>query len=93
MHHIPPALIAQLLVSFISGDLYLGAAVSAGFYVGREVAQAEYRWIAQFGGGLRSAMPWHAGFTDPRSWTRKSVIDFTAPAVACFVVAILGELL
>jgi hypothetical protein len=37
------------------------------FFIGREIAQAEYRWIERYGKGLRESMPWY-GSIDPRVW-------------------------
>ena len=39
-----------------------GMLMVALFYLGREHAQAEYRWIAQLGNGKRANMPWWGGF-------------------------------
>lgn len=50
---------------------------AAGF-AGREEAQAEYRWIATFGKGLRANMPWWGGF-DWRVWNVKSLADWILP--------------
>jgi len=57
----------------------------AAFYVGREHAQAEYRWIAEFGHGKRSNMPWWGGF-DYRAWDAVSMLDWLAPALMCSAV-------
>lgn len=54
----------------------------AAWYMGREVAQAEYRYIAAHG-GKRANMPWYGGFL-PIAWTAKGVCDWLLPlAVAC----------
>lgn len=50
----------------------------AAFYIGREHAQAEYRWIDAYGNGHRDNMPWWGGF-DPRVWDRKSLLDWLLP--------------
>lgn len=36
-------------------------------FLGREHAQAEYRWIKTFGNGIRANLPWWGAF-DPRVW-------------------------
>lgn len=90
MIHAVVTAITQLLVGFITGDWLIGAALPLGFYVGREHAQAEYRWIERFGGGLRANMPWWGGF-DPKVWTLKSVLDWLLPlAAAAAVLVIVG---
>lgn len=37
------------------------------YLLGREIAQAEYRWIQHYGFGKRYNMPWWGPF-DPRVW-------------------------
>ena len=85
--HILAALIAQLAVGLLTGNWWAGAAAGACFYVGRELTQAEYRWIERFGGGKRANMPWWAAF-DPRVWTRKSLLDWLLPTIAVVAVAL-----
>ena len=43
-------------------DIPALAGLCACFYLGREHAQAEYRWIAAYGNGHRDNMPWWGGF-------------------------------
>ncbi|MBY0344934.1 MAG: hypothetical protein K2Q29_13875, partial [Sphingomonadales bacterium] len=50
----------QLLVGWLTGNWWAGGGLTSGYFIGREIAQAEYRWIEQFGTGLRADMPWHA---------------------------------
>jgi hypothetical protein len=82
------SVLVQVAVGLLSGDWVIGGVVLAAFYVGRELTQAEYRWIEQYGWGLRSNMPWWGAF-DRRVWGVKSVLDFVLPALAVAVVAIL----
>ncbi|WP_223276416.1 hypothetical protein [Sphingomonas daechungensis] len=56
--HILLAILIQLLVRFISGSWWAGAAAACAWFISREIAQAEYRWIEYFGSGLRANMPW-----------------------------------
>ena len=56
------------------------------FYLGREHAQAEYRYI-QAHGGSRHEVPWWCGFL-PSAWTTKGVTDWVGP----LLIAILYEL-
>lgn len=58
----------------------IGSLFIAGFYVGRELAQAEYRYIEAFCGRKRARMPWYAPFT-PAAWTVKGMLDWIFPAV------------
>ena len=61
------------------------------FYLGREHAQAEYRWIAQFGNGKRANMPWWGGF-DWHVWNLPSLLDWLVPVLACAVVYFVSTL-
>lgn len=63
--------------------LHIHAALAmAALWAGREIAQAEYRWIAAFGQGKRANMPWWGGF-DPRAWSRDAfLVDLLLPAAA-----------
>lgn len=80
------ALAAQLAIALATGDWWLGAAWGAALFVGREIAQAEYRWIERFGHGRRANLPLLGGF-DRRVWNAKSLLDWIAPAVAVVALA------
>lgn len=85
--HIMIALIVQTLVGLATGNWWAGAAWGAGFYLGREIAQAEYRWIEAFGYGRRANMPWW-GPLDPRVWRKFDAwADWVGPALAVVIVA------
>jgi hypothetical protein len=86
MTHILPALAIQLLLSPFSW--WAGALLAAGFYLGREHAQAEYRVIQTYYGGKRANMPWYGGF-ERRGWDRKSILDFVLPIVATMVAVVI----
>ncbi len=88
MNHILPALLAQLLLSPFSW--WAGALLAAGFYLGREHAQAEYRVIQKFYDGRRVKMPWYGGF-EPRGWDKKSMLDWILPLTAVLSVALFME--
>lgn len=63
----------------------------SGYFIGREIAQAEYRWIEQFGEGLRANMPWW-GAADLRIWERPDQIaDWLGPLVATCTIAFIAE--
>jgi len=85
MKHALIALLVQAIVAQFAG-WWTGAALAAGYFIGREFAQAEYRIIVTYCGGKRSAMPWWGGF-DPRAWNAKSLADWAAPAVAVCALA------
>lgn len=66
--------IAIVLLAFVVGiDDYVGFFM-IGFWIARETAQAEYRWIQQYGEGKRENMPWWAVF-DKRAWNTDSFVN------------------
>ena len=83
------ASVAAVLLAFIFGENPVVAAFAmSGFWLGREVAQAEYRYIENSETRRRADMPWNA-ILKKESWTAKSVlIDFLAPTVAAFILAL-----
>ena len=61
---------------------------AGGYYLGREMAQAEYRVIQTYYGGKRANMPWYGGF-ERRAWNVKSILDFVLPIVATMVAVVI----
>lgn len=87
IEHIILALVVQALVGRHTGNWWAGAALASAYFLGREVAQAEYRWIELYGHGLRANMPWWAPF-DLRVWRRLDQwIDWIGPVVATCALA------
>lgn len=80
------ALALQLICAWFTSNWWLGAAIGAAFYIGRELAQAEYRIIYTHYGRKRANAPWWCGF-DRRAWTAKGLMDWIAPAAAVFALA------
>ena len=81
------ALCIQVIIGVLSGDWWTGAAWGSAYFVGREVAQAEYRWIEQFGGGRRANLPWW-GRLDPRVWPKLDQwLDWIGPLIVTAAVA------
>lgn len=81
--------LACTLIGWLAGDINAGAAFGAALFIGREHAQAEYRWIDTRGYGRRSSLPWYGGF-DPVVWSLPSLLDWLVPAVVCGAVALLA---
>ena len=67
------------LVCGIIGFEWLAVA----FFIGREHAQAEYRYI-QTHGGKRYNCPWYCGFI-PSAWDIKSILDWVLPAIVAVI--------
>jgi hypothetical protein len=60
----------------------------AAFYLGREIAQAEQRYIDTHG-GHREKCPWYCGLL-PQSWTLKGLLDFLLPAAVSMTAAVIS---
>lgn len=88
VEHALAALVIQALIGLATRNWWAGAALACGYFIGREVAQAEYRWIEQFGQGLRANMPWWGTF-DGRVWPKADQwADFVGPVIATVPVAL-----
>lgn len=86
MIHTLIAVTLQLVLFGLTGNTWYGVSTSV-FYAGRELAQAEYRWIETYGGGKRANMPFTGQF-DPRVWSFKSLSDMAFPIAATAGLAI-----
>jgi len=85
--HAIAALIVQALIARLTRNWWAGAGVASAYFLGREIAQAEYRWIEQFGAHLRANMPWW-GPLDLRVWPKLDQwIDWIGPIIATTLVA------
>jgi hypothetical protein len=67
LEHLLIALAVQAVLGWLTGNWWAGAALMSGVMMGREHAQAEYKWIERYGQGLRANLPWW-GWADPRVW-------------------------
>lgn len=83
--HAAIAVAAQVLVGLLTGNWWLGGALACLWWIAREHTQAEYRWIEEFGRGMRANMPQWGGF-DPRIWNVPSVLDWLVPVIACLLI-------
>lgn len=86
LQHIIIALALTGLIGRVTGNYWAGACLGIGIFLGREHAQAEYRWIETFGNHLRANMPWWGGF-DYRAWNWPSLFDWITPTVAAIGLA------
>ena len=65
--------------------------IPVAFYIGREHAQAEYRYIEAHG-RKRANCPWWCGFM-PEAWTMKGVMDFLLPIIVVMFTVIVYNLI
>lgn len=88
VEHAVAALAIQIVIGSVTRNWWAGALLACGYFLGRELAQAEYRWIEQFGEGLRANAPWWAAF-DPQVWTRPDQsADVIGPVIATSALAL-----
>lgn len=80
------ALVVQIVLGLATGNWWYGVAASA-LYIGRENAQAEYRWIERYGSHLRANMPWWGAF-DPKVWTLRDLAGWLLPLAVTLLVAL-----
>ena len=91
VEHTIVALAIQIAIGLTTRNWWAGALLASGYFIGRELAQAEYRWIEQFGEGLRANAPIWAAF-DPKVWPRADqVADIVGPIVATGILAAVME--
>ena len=86
--HIAISLALQGLFYFVHDDIWIGALSSFFFYLGREIAQAEYRGIEASLTKLRKDFPLLGGFY-PKYWTMKAFLaDLVIPSVLTITIAL-----
>ena len=94
LEHIIIAVLIQLVIGLLTGNWWAGAAAGSYLFIGREIAQAEHRWIKQLGNGKRENMPEWGGL-DLKVWkwpeNSDSWLDWVLPAVTTVIIAILIE--
>lgn len=91
VEHTLVAVAIQVLIAAVTGRWWAGALLMSGYFIGREIAQAEYRWVEQFGEGLRANLPWW-GPADPRVWERADQISgWVGPVVATVFIVTTAE--
>lgn len=92
IEHAIIALAVQITVGLTTRNWWAGGLAACCYFIGRELAQAEYRWIEQFGAGLRANAPWWAAL-DRRVWTSADqYADLIGPVAACTVLAVIMHL-
>ena len=90
LYHAIAAVVLQCTVGLAFCMWGMGGALGCMWFIAREHTQAEYRWIAMFGHGHRSNMPWWGGF-DWRVWDPASLLDWLVPVLACIAVYLVAK--
>lgn len=90
LKHILLAVMIQLAAFVLLRSWWAGAVAASTWSISREITQAEYRWIEQFGSGLRENMPWWGGF-DLRVWQRLDPwLDWIVPCLTVVAIAFIA---
>lgn len=91
LEHVALAVGIELLVLLLVRSWGAGAAAATAWSICREITQAEYRWIEQFGDGLRANMPWWGGL-DLRVWQYVDPwLDWIVPSAAAIALALVAS--
>lgn len=67
LEHLLISICLQTAFGVITGNWWWGGWVCAALFIGREQAQAEYRWITLYGNGDRAKLRWWNAL-DPKVW-------------------------
>lgn len=92
IEHALVAAAVQVGWGLTAGDWIAGGVMGVLLFVGREHAQAEYRYINAHGGS-RYATPRapEIGCLHPRYWSTGSVLDIAVPAAACLAIGVFAH--
>ena len=83
------ALVMQLAFGLATGNWWIGAAFGSAFFIGREHAQAEYRYIEANGGSrYKTPLPPEFAVFNMKYWDRDSLLDWISPLVAVVAIAV-----
>lgn len=88
-HSLIAVLIQFALWPFIG--MWVAGSVAVALFLGREIAQNEYRVAQRRGWTWGQVLPvnWYEGAW--RGWTMKSVFDVLSPLAACLLVALIAQ--
>lgn len=88
--HTLVVIVIQIAVGLATGNWWVGG-LACLYWAGREVAQAEYRWIEHHGSGLRANLRWDSIYRTPGIWTTDALwADLLVPAAAAVALAVVG---
>jgi hypothetical protein len=83
------SIVVAATIGYFFGYVDLGAVLMMVFFVGRELTQAEYKWIQRYGQGKRRNMPWW-GSLDYRVWDTHSFWwNTTLPLIVCIIIVLI----
>lgn len=89
--HTVLAITFQMIIGLLTDNWWAGAAFGSAVFIGREHAQAEYRYIKANGGKrYHTPLPPEIGCLRMEYWDKGSMLDWIAPVVGTLVVALLN---
>lgn len=81
--------IIAAMIGFLVGYPFFASLLATSFFIGRELTQAEYKWIERYGNGRRANMPWW-GALDHRVWDFHSWFwNLTLPILVTAIIFII----
>lgn len=88
LEHTLVAVAIQLIYVMLTNDWCIGAVAGSFFFIGREHAQAEDRWICRFSTKGRETAPFYCGL-DPRVWYKEldAILDWVIPTITVVIIA------
>jgi hypothetical protein len=90
LEHTLISLVLQIILFFVFSSWWIGAVLVSGIFIGREYAQAEYRWITQYSKGLRENIRWY-DHLDPAVWNfYNSFWNMVLPIICVFAMVIIN---
>jgi hypothetical protein len=82
-NHNIAAIILVAIATYFGHGYEMAIGITA-FFIGREEAQAEERYINRFANRKRANAPWYCGFI-PKAWNLDSlVLDMILPSILAF---------
>jgi len=85
--HVWLTVLAMGITLLAFADPIIGGIAASAYYLGREMAQAEERYLTMHRTNRENA-PLYLGFL-PESWNRKSMLDWMLPLVITLIVILL----
>jgi hypothetical protein len=80
--------------AIVAAAAQAGWGIGTAIFIGREHAQAEYRYIGAHGGSrYATPRPAEIGCLHPKYWRIGDVLDVLVPAAACCVIAVFATAL
>ena len=84
------AVLFQIVLGLLTGNLWIGAAFSIGFFFSREQTQKQYRRQQETGESLKTMAPWVG--LDFWRWDADALGDWLTPVAVVTAAALFGPI-